>query len=423
MTASTDRPLKLAVLCPHFAPDTAPTGEVMTRIVHELAALGHEIHVITALPWYREHRIEDGWEGKWVRRETVEWGSITRVHPFPGTDKRNLLRRAAGFAGFNVLSGLASLRGGRVDAVIAMSPPLTIGLTGWGTHLVRRGPLVFNIQDVFPDAAVETGAITNRRIIAVARWLERVSYHRAAAVTVLSDDLKDNVVAKVKASRRDRVHVIPNFVDTEFIQPADRMTSFRAELGIGAEPVVLYAGNVGFSQSLEMVVDAARDFPQAVFVINGDGAARESLAERAAGLPNIRFSGYQPRERVPEVLATGDIHLVPLKKGLGRVSVPSKTYSILAAGRPVLAAIDPGTEVPRMLAASGGGVAVTPDDPNAFREALAALLADLPAAAMGAAGREWVLGAASPAAVARSYEQLVRSLQQTTRTAFRRQRR
>lgn len=423
MTASTDRPLKLAVLCPHFAPDTAPTGEVMTRIVHELAALGHEIHVITALPWYREHRIEDGWEGKWVRRETVEWGSITRVHPFPGTDKRNLLRRAAGFAGFNVLSGLASLRGGRVDAVIAMSPPLTIGLTGWGTHLVRRGPLVFNIQDVFPDAAVETGAITNRRIIAVARWLERVSYHRAAAVTVLSDDLKDNVVAKVKASRRDRVHVIPNFVDTEFIQPADRMTSFRAELGIGAEPVVLYAGNVGFSQSLEMVVDAARDFPQAVFVINGDGAARESLAERAAGLPNIRFSGYQPKERVPEVLATGDIHLVPLKKGLGRVSVPSKTYSILAAGRPVLAAIDPGTEVPRMLAASGGGVAVTPDDPNAFREALAALLADLPAAAMGAAGREWVLGAASPAAVARSYEQLVRSLQQTTRTAFRRQRR
>lgn len=424
MTTSTERPLRLAVLCPHFAPDTAPTGDVMTRIVHELAALGHEVHVITALPWYREHRIEDGWEGKWVRRETVQWGSITRVHPFPGTDKRNLLRRAAGFAGFNVLSGLASLRGGRVDAVIAMSPPLTIGLTGWLTHLVRRGPLVFNIQDVFPDAAVETGAITNRKIIAVARWLERVSYHRAAAVTVLSEDLKDNVVAKVMPSHRDRVHVIPNFVDTEFIRPADRMTAFRSELGLGDGPVVLYAGNVGFSQSLEMVVDAARDFPQATFLINGDGAARSSLEERAAGLPNVRFSGYQPKDRVPEVLATGDIHLVPLKKGLGRVSVPSKTYSILAAGRPVLAAIDAGTEVPRMLAASGGGVAVAPDDPVAFNAALASMLADLPAAAaMGAAGRDWVLGAASPAAVATAYEQLVRSLGSTTRTAFRRQRR
>lgn len=405
------RPLRLAVLCPHFAPDTAPTGEVITRIVAELAALGHEVHVVTALPWYREHRIEAGWEGKWVQRERTAWGSVTRVHPFPGSDKRNLLRRAAGFAGFSVLAGLSSLRGGRVDAVIAMSPPLTMGLTGWITHLVRRGPLVFNIQDVFPDAAVETGAISNRRIIAVARWLERVSYHRAAAVTVLSDDLQDNVVAKVKRSRRARVHVIPNFVDTEFISPADRHTAFRRELGIGDEPVVLYAGNVGFSQSLEMVVDAAADFPHATFLINGDGAACAALQEQAAHLPNVRFSGYQPKERVPEVLATGDIHLVPLKKGLGRVSVPSKTYSILAAGRPVLAAIDPGTEVPRMLAASGGGVAVPPDDPAAFREGLTGLLGDLDRArAMGEAGRQWVLGAASPNAVALAYERLVRSL-------------
>lgn len=410
-TSTSARPLRIAVLCPHFAPDTAPTGEVITRIVHELAALGHELHVVTALPWYREHRIEDGWEGRWVRTEHTDWGSITRVHPFPGTDKRNLLRRAAGFAGFSVLAGLASLRGGKVDAVIAMSPPLTMGLTGWITHLVRRGALVFNIQDVFPDAAVETGAITNDRIIAVARWLERVSYHRSAAVTVLSDDLRDNVVAKVRPSHRSRVHVIPNFVDTEFIRPADRLTPLRTELGIGSEPVVLYAGNVGFSQSLEMVVAAAAKFPSVTFLINGDGAARSTLEAQAAHLPNVRFNGYQPKERVPEVLATGDIHLVPLKRGLGRVSVPSKTYSILAAGRPVLAAIDPGTEVPRMLAASGGGVAVAPDDPAAFEAALGQMVADLPGtAAMGAAGRSWVEGAASPKAVAEAYERLIRSL-------------
>ncbi len=411
MTATSTRPLRIAVLCPHFAPDTAPTGEVITRIVLELAALGHELHVVTALPWYREHRIEDGWEGSWLRREVTDWGTITRVNPFPGSDKRNLLRRALGFVGFSALAGAGSLRGGRVDAVIAMSPPLTMGLTGWVTHLVRRGPLVFNIQDVFPDAAVETGAITNQRIIAVARWLEKVSYHRAAAVTVLSDDLRDNVAAKVSPAPRSRVHVIPNFVDTDFIRPAGRRTALRTELGIGDEPVVLYAGNVGFSQSLEMVVEAARRFPQATFLINGDGAARSTLQAQAADLTNVRFSGYQPKERVPEVLATGDVHLVPLKAGLGRVSVPSKTYSILAAGRPVLAAIDPGTEVPRMLAASGGGVAVPPDDLEAFCQALDGLLADPSASAsMGAAGREWVLGAASPSAVASAYEHLIRSL-------------
>lgn len=400
--------LRIAVLCPHFAPDTAPTGEVMTRIVTELVALGHRVDVVTALPWYREHRIEDGWTGKWVRREITDWGSITRVHPFPGTDKRNLLRRAIGFAGFSMLTAVTSWRGGRVDGVIAMSPPLTMGLTGWTTHLVRRGPLVFNIQDIFPDAAVETGAITNRRIIAVASWLERFSYRRAAAVTVLSDDLHDNVAAKLPRSRRDRVHVIPNFVDTAFIQPGPRLTTYRTEHDIGAEPVVMYAGNVGFSQSLELLLAAAAELPDVTFVINGDGAARASLEQQAGQLSNIRFVGYQPKERLPEVLASADVHVVPLRAGLGNVSVPSKTYSILAAGRPVLAAIDPGTEVPRMIRAAGAGVVVPPDDAAAFTAALRGMLADPVAlAAQGTAGRAFVESAVSPRAVAVAYAELI----------------
>jgi len=400
--------LRIAVLCPHFAPDTAPTGAVMTRIVSELAALGHRVDVITALPWYRAHSVEPGWDGRWVRREATAWGSVTRVNPFAGDDKRNLVRRAAGFVGFSALAGLNSLRGGRVDAVVAMSPPLTLGLTGWATHLVRRGPLIFNIQDVFPDAAVQTGAITNRWIIAAANWLERVSYHRAAVVTVLSSDLCDNVAAKVRESKRADIRVIPNFVDTEFIRPMNRMTSLRHELGIGDETVVLYAGNVGFSQSLEIVIDAAAALPQLTFLINGDGAARASLQQRAAGLANVRFSGYQNHERLPEVLATGDIHLVPLRGGLGRVSVPSKTYSILAAGRPVLAMIDPGTEVPRLLAESRGGVSVPPDDAESFQQALEQLAADPEqGTAMGAAGRRWVEQAVSPAAVAQAYVDLI----------------
>ena len=403
--------LRLVVLCPHFAPDTAPTGVVMTSIVEHLAELGHQVHVVTALPWYRTHSIEREWRGRLVRRERTAWGSITRVHPFPGTDKTKLLRRAAGFVGFSALTGLMSLPGGRVDAVIAMSPPLTMGATGWLTHLVRRGPLVFNIQDVFPDAAVDTGAITNRHVIALAAWLERFSYNRAAAVTVLSDDLRQNVVAKVKPARRGDIRVIPNFVDTEAISPRSRDTSLRTELGLGDGPVVMYAGNVGFSQSLEMVVDVAARLPDVTFLINGDGSALRLLRACAASIPNVRFSGFQPKERLAEVLATGDVHLVPLKAGLGRVSVPSKTYSILAAGRPVLAAIDPGTEVPRILHASGGGVAVPPDDGDALHDALVALLADPVALqAMGTSGRTWVLQAASPRAVAVAYEALVREL-------------
>jgi putative colanic acid biosynthesis glycosyltransferase WcaI len=408
--------LRIAVVCPHFQPDTAPTGAVMTRIVHELVGRGHEVHVVTALPWYRTHKVEAEWHGRWIRREVTSWGSITRVHPFPGKDKSNLIRRALGFAGFSALALVGGLRGGRVDVVMSMSPPLTNGLLGRFLALVRRGRLVFNLQDIFPDAAVETGAITNVRVIAVARRLERMSYNRADAITVLSDDLRGNVLAKIDPASADRVVVIPNFVLTDEIKPLDRLTAYRRELGIGTETVVMYAGNVGFSQSLDLLIDSARELPEVTFVINGEGAAKAALAERASTLANVRLVGYQPIERLPEVLATGDIHVVPLKAGLGRVSVPSKTYSILAAGRPVIASIDPGTEVPRILAEARAGVSVPPDDPVVFVAALRKLVDD-PAErqAMGSRGRVWVETAASPAAVAQRYEELFRDLVADTR--------
>ena len=407
--------MRLIVLCPHFEPDTAPTGIVMTQLVHELAARGHELHVVTALPWYRHHRIEEGWEGRPLRRETTSFGSITRVHPFPGPDKRRLFRRAAGFAGFCALAGLAGLGAGwrrwRVDGVLVMSPPLPLGLVGRALATLRRGSLVLNVQDVFPDAAVETGAITNRHLIAAARALEELTYRAADAVTVLSEDLADNVRVKLPASRGYRVEVIPNFVDTVAVRPTERTTRYRTELGLGAEPVVMYAGNVGLSQSLGLLVEAARRLPAVSFVVNGEGSALLELRRAAAGLSNLQFAVFQPARRLSEVLGTADVHVVPLRAGLGRVSVPSKIYSILAAGRPVVAAIDPGTEVPRILAASGAGLAVPPDAVEPFVAALESLIADPErATAMGRAGRIWVEGHASAAAVAGRYEALFREL-------------
>jgi colanic acid biosynthesis glycosyl transferase WcaI len=405
----------IVVLCPHFAPDTAPTGEVITRIVDEFIAAGEKVHIVTALPWYRTHAIEEGWSGRLVRREKTTWGSIIRVHPFPGKSKSNLLRRAIGFGAFSAVAGVCTLFAGgihhRPKAIISMSPPLTLGLTGWLASRIRFCPSVFNIQDVFPDAAVETGAITNARIIAAARWLERVSYHRSDVVVVLSDDLKKNVVAKVAPRHAHKITVIPNFVDADRIRPMNRMTAYRAELGIGDETVVMYAGNVGYSQSLEMLIDAARHMPHVTFVINGDGSARSDLETQAAGVPNVKFAGYQPRDRVSEVLASGDIHVVPLRTGLGAVSVPSKTYSILAAARPVVAAIDEGTEVTRILSASGAGISVSPDSSQEFSDAIASLVNNpSDAEVRGNAGRMWVETHVSPAVVARSYLDVIASL-------------
>lgn len=405
----------IVVLVPHFAPDTAPTGEVITRIVDEFIAVGRTVHVVTALPWYRTHSIEDGWGGRLIRRERTSWGSIIRVHPFPGKSKTNLLRRAVGFAAFSVVAGVCTLFAGglhrRPAAIISMSPPLTLGLTGWLAARLRFSHAVFNIQDVFPDAAIETGAITNKKIIAVARWLERVSYHRSDAVVVLSQDLQNNVAQKVATRHKKKIHVIPNFVDAERITPQPRNTAYRSELGIGDETVVMYAGNVGYSQSLTLMIAAAQHFPDVTFVINGEGAARSDLEAMGTGIPNLRFANYQPRDRVSEVLASGDIHVVPLRAGLGAVSVPSKTYSILAAARPVVAAIDAGTEVTRILSDSGAGVSVNPDSEPEFIAALSQLIAHREMATqMGERGRQWVQTHVSPAAVAHSYLSLLDSL-------------
>lgn len=404
--------MKLVVLAPHFAPDLAPTGEVITRVVEELGGRGHRIEVITALPWYRRHQVEPQYSGRLYRYEDTPWGRITRIHPFPGSDKRNLLRRAVGYAGFSALATAMGGRGGPVDGLLAVSPPLTLAATGWAVAKRRKAPFVFNVQDIYPDVAVELGMLTNKRIVNAAYRLERWSYKKADAVTVLSEGLRDNVINKT--DRPERVRVIPNFVDTDWIKPSSRDNAYRREFGLRGKTVVMYAGNVGLSQGLSLVVDAAAALAyeeDLVFVINGGGADRHRLEKKAQGLKNIRFVDMQPAGRLPEVLAAGDIHLVTLKRGLARSSVPSKTYSILAAGRPLLASVDEGSEIASVVERAGAGVAVPPEDPEAFTKALRRMLDNRnEMERMGGAGRKFVEGWASPSAVAESYEKLFEEL-------------
>lgn len=404
--------MRIVVVCPHFAPDVAPTGEVMTRLVSELAARGHRLEVVTSLPWYRDHAVDAGWRGRPVRRETTPWGTVTRVHPFATADKRALVARGAGFVAFTGVATTMAAIGARADVVMAMSPPLTLGPAGMVTALARRAPLVFNVQDVYPDVAVDVGALTNRRLIELSRRLELFSYRRAAAVTVLSDDLAANVATKLGDATR--VHVIPNFVDTDAIRPADRANGYRREHGLGDATVVMYAGNVGYSQPLGLLIEAARRLAHRDdirFVVNGGGSQLDDLRRQAAGLDNVVFVPLQPRERLAETLAAGDVHVVALRRGIAHASVPSKTYSIMAAGRPVIASVDHGTEVARLVERADAGIWAEPEDPDAFTKAVEAL-ADDPErrARMGRSARRHVETGRSPAAVAAAYEDLFSAL-------------
>lgn len=272
--------------------------------------------------------------------------------------------------------------------------------------------MVFNVQDVFPDAAVETGVLRSPRVAAAASRLERWVYRRAAAVTVLSEGMAENVRAKLGSDvDPDKVVVIPNTADAGRIKPADRLNSYRADLGLkdADSTVVMYAGNLGHSQPLEMVVAAAQRFADqgrtdVQFVVNGDGVARATVAAAAERLDNLHLVGWQPPERLGEVLAAADLHLVLLRAGLGTTSVPSKVYSVLAAGRPVLASVDRRSEVERLLADAGAGRTVDPDDPDAFCAALAEMVADPDGLAeMGRRGRSFAAQAEGPQEIADRY--------------------
>lgn len=402
--------MRFQLQCPHFQPDLhAATGEVMTKLVTSMAELDHQVDVVTSLPWYKDHDVEAHWRGRPVRRESTDWGSITRAWPFP-TDKSNITARAIGFGGFTGLVTACALALPKPDVVMGMSPPIFLGDSAWLVARRHRVPFVFNVQDIFPDVAVDLGALTSQRVIDLAHKHEATLYRRADAVTVLSDDQRDNVAAKLPAAHRDKVRIIHNFADTDRVQPKPKENSYRKRHGLEGKTVVMYSGNVGLSQSFDLVRAAAEHFasrPDIQFVINGEGAARPDVDRWAADFQNVTVSDFAPRSEVPEVLGAADLHLILLKKGLAKSSTPSKLYGILAAGRPVLASIDERSEVANTVAKASAGVSVPPDNAMEFIGALEDTLQDpRELARMGDRGREFVETWYSPGAQAHAYETL-----------------
>ncbi len=401
--------MRILVICPHYEPDLAPTGVVITEIVAGLAQRGHKVDVVTSVPWYAQNCVERTWRGRLVWREQTAWGSVMRVYPFPAK-KGRLWARALGYGGFTVLAAVCSLfRTNRPDVVMAMSPPLTLGLAAYIAARLRGAPFVFNVQDIFPEVAIKVGLISNRSVVRALECLERFVYRRAAAVTVLSRDARQNIKVKLGDWHSTQVVVIPNFVDTDAIQMQSRNNAYRAEFGLGERIVVMYAGNIGYSQPLELMIGAARAFcdrADVVFVINGDGTKRQELQQLATGFQNVLFVDYQPAERLAEVLAAADVQVIILRRGLAQASLPSKLYAILSAGRAILASVDDGSEIAEVVTSSGAGLVVSPDHQASFTAALAQLVDNCDREEMGQRGRQFVLDLATPESVARAYETL-----------------
>jgi glycosyltransferase involved in cell wall biosynthesis len=281
------------------------------------------------------------------------------------------------------------------DVVLAMTDPPVAGLAGAFIARLAGRPFVYNIRDLYPDMA------TGGDIVRPSRWVEhwermhRRALKQAARVIVLGDDMRQRILTKGVAA--ERVVVVRDGATFHAVSPAlgDPVVQ---EIRGGFPFVALHAGNLGFYGAWDTLLQAAEMLrnENAGLVFIGDGANRAALAagaaaqaSRAGGVPNVRFLPFRPFEQLPHVMMAGDVHIVTVKRGLEGIVVPSKLYSILAAGRPVLAVAAPQSDAAKIVVESGCGLAADPDDPAAVAAAILELRRD-PArlADMGRRARE-----------------------------------
>jgi glycosyltransferase involved in cell wall biosynthesis len=275
--------------------------------------------------------------------------------------------------------------------VVALTDPPIIGLAALAAR--RRGAFVFYCQDIFPEVAA---LLTDFRSPAVDSVLERVNrflVRKADRIVALGDTMARRLV-EGKGADRARIEVIHNWADTAALAPAPQDNEFSRAHGLAGKFVVLHAGNIGQSQNLETVIDAAerlRACRDIVFVFIGDGTGRAALEQRVAArcLDNVRFIPYQPRETMRWTYASASVFVVSLKPGLAGYIVPSKLYGILASGRPYVAAVEQESEVAEITARHDCGVRVGPGDARALADAILEFRRDAARReAMGARARE-----------------------------------
>jgi colanic acid biosynthesis glycosyl transferase WcaI len=333
----------------------------------------------------------DGYPKRPRTRETLDGMEVIRTWHLT-SPSRAIPARAAVFASQALAEAAGGLSVHDADVVLVYGPPLVGPLVG-ALVAARHGAALVNVvYDVYPDIAVETGAVRNRAVIAAARLAERLQYRAADRTVVLSEGFRR--LLRDKGVPDERIAVVPVWLDPDEIGPGERDNAWRREHGIALEQtVVLYAGTIGVVSGAAVVAEAARLLAgddRLLFLIVGEGAAKDELAERARsfGLTNLRLLPFQPRERLAEVQATADLGLVTLAPGRGRTSVPSKVLGYMAAGRPTVAAVDADSDTARQVEESRAGVVCAPGDPAALAAAVREL-ADDPArrARMGGAAR------------------------------------
>jgi len=390
--------MKILYVSQYFPPEMgAPAGRVYELSKHWVEA-GHHVTVLTGFPNHPTGVVPQNYRRQMrqiTTRERIDGIEVVRTWLYPAPNRRSM-ERISNYSSFCASACLRGLFLERPDVVIATSPQLLVGLSGWWISRLKRCPLVFEVRDLWPESLLASGI--GREDSLLIRSLERLAsflYRRCDRIAVVTDAFKDNLLTQ-RGLPAEKIDVVENGVETDLFYPGKDVTALRQVNGLDGKFVVSYIGTIGSAHGLDIIIQAARRLneilPEALFLLVGEGAEKEKLRALAEKehLGNILFLDQQPRQTIPLFINASDVCLVLLRNAeLFTTVLPSKMLEFMACGRPVVLGVD--GQARKVLDKAKAGVYIRPGDPEALAQAVMDLYRD-PAlrSRLGENGREFI---------------------------------
>ena len=369
--------MRILYVSQYFPPELGAPAARVHELSREWVRQGHAVTVLTGFAHHPTGVKAPADRGALFRRETVDGIDVVRTYVYAAPN-RGTVRRMASYASFAASAVL--LGGGRVgrpDVVIGTSPQLLCAAAARTVARALGAPFVFEVRDLWPESILAVGALKDGWVVRGLRELARSLYRDARLIVTVGEGYRRGIHERYGVPL-DAMEVVPNGADLGLFAPAEGDEALRAELGWSGRLVALYLGTLGMAHALDPVIEAARLLagrPEFVFAFVGEGAEKDALRARAAGLPNVRFVDGQPKARVPRFYAACDVGLVTLRKAeVFQEVLPSKLFEYLAMERPVLVSV--GGEARRLVEEAGAGEYVPPENPRGLADALVRLAAD-----------------------------------------------
>jgi len=370
-------------------------GSRFNQFARYWAEAGHDVTVLAGTVHYATGRKDPAYKGRFVVRETAPGGvRVLRCHVSEAYNV-SFVGRAWAYASFTLSSLWAGLTAApRPDVILATSPPLTVGLTAWLLRLLTGVAYVFEVRDLWPESAIDSGVLRHPLMKAVGYALERLSYRGASWVNALTPAFEE-VLATRKRVPRARLSMIPNGADLDLLAPGPKANRVRSRLGLEGRFVVTYVGAHGRANRLMQLVEAAerlRADPDVVLLLIGDGMEKPRLRDevRRRGLENVRFVDSVPKCAIGDYINASDVCTAVLQANdTFKTVYPNKLFDYMTCARPILLGIDGAAR--RLVEESGAGVFAEPENPDALAARVRELKADPDRCeAMGRAGRRFV---------------------------------